>query len=733
MSDALYPPSTVGIPEHLTAPNARYRRAVVVVLIGLIIFLLLYLALVAGAGWLLWFAVTYPTELSRGALFLKFVSVSISGMLFLFLVKGLFKRHSGDEEMEIEIRPEEHPELFAFIDRICMETKAPRPFRVFLTPQVNAAVTYNTSLLNLFFPVKKNLIIGLGLVNALTLSEFKAVLAHEFGHFSQSSMRLGRYVYLANRIVVDMVFQRDYWDNLLDRWRNLGDFRITAPAWMLYGIIWVLRKLLEGAFFGINRLNRALSREMEFHADLVAVSVTGSDSLIHALSRLNFAGESLSMALQDLKHAADHRLYTRDLFFHQTAEGEHLRKQNQDPNQGMPPALPADPTVRVQLFKPGEDEDDTPEMWKTHPSNHDREANAKSYYVRSVIDERSPWLLFRSPGQVRAAMTELIYRKGLEIPADARFQEPPVVQAFIDEEHAETKQDPRYQGLYDSRYLEPGDLAALVQQVHAQPWPVERLQQAFQRLYTAQFKEWFEKHQERRGEEGLLEALRDGEWKPKGKTFPFREREVTLAEVPTLLASVETELEQDRERLKQLDAEVFQAHYQMAAHLGDGTHNELWARYQFHLGVQEVLRAVSIGKARMEAILNWASENRNQLGKEGFEQVLGVLRECHGSLVQAATTSQTLLLPPLTNMQAGAPLSAFLLEEPVLLPLAPDAKGIPGEWVGHLHRQLAVLDGKARRIHFKSLGAILALQERVAGQWRARLANPAGQAPGLRM
>jgi Zn-dependent protease with chaperone function len=37
----------------------------------------------------------------------------------------------------------------------------------------------------MFLPIKKNLQIGLGLVNSLNVSEFKAVMAHEFGHFTQ--------------------------------------------------------------------------------------------------------------------------------------------------------------------------------------------------------------------------------------------------------------------------------------------------------------------------------------------------------------------------------------------------------------------------------------------------------------------------------------------------------------------------------------------------------------------
>ena len=37
----------------------------------------------------------------------------------------------------------------------------------------------------MFLPVKKNLTMGLGLINSTTVSELKSILAHEFGHFSK--------------------------------------------------------------------------------------------------------------------------------------------------------------------------------------------------------------------------------------------------------------------------------------------------------------------------------------------------------------------------------------------------------------------------------------------------------------------------------------------------------------------------------------------------------------------
>ena len=65
-------------------------------------------------------------------------------------------------------------------------------------------------MLSLFIPPRKDLLIGLGLVNVVDLVEFKAVLAHEFGHFAQRSTALGRYLYVANQVMRDVIYGRKY-------------------------------------------------------------------------------------------------------------------------------------------------------------------------------------------------------------------------------------------------------------------------------------------------------------------------------------------------------------------------------------------------------------------------------------------------------------------------------------------------------------------------------------------
>jgi Zn-dependent protease with chaperone function len=664
----------------------------------------------------------------------------LSGLLCLFLVKGFFKWRRADRAQRLEITEKDQPVLFAFIHRVCRDTRAPRPHRVYLTPDVNAAVFYHESLLSLFLPTPKNLLIGLGLVNQLNLSEFKAVLAHEFGHFSQKSMKLGGYVYTANRVIADIVFGRDWVDDTVDSVRRLRwlsgarvdvrvlvlAFVVAGFAWAFSGALWVLRKTLQGLFRLINFANSSLSRQMEFNADLVAVSVTGSDALIHGLARLDLATEALGQAWNDVTGAADRGLYTRDLFYHQTRAADYLRGQRKDPALGQPPALPEDPRQVVQVFQP--EDTRAPKMWATHPSNYDREVNAKHYYVRSPLDERSPWVLFRDAAAVREKVTHRLYQQAGR-PEGLTLQAPEVVQAFIDEEHAETTYHARYQGLYDHRYLTPGDLDELIRAAPAEFTGPDRLAEAHARLYGDELKARTEAHRSRQEEYQRVAPLAHGAVELTGKDFSFRGARYRAADAKRLLEQVKKELDEDYEWMARLDRQAFLVHDAMARQVGDDARRELEERYRFHLAVQECHGLLSAHNRQVRATLDRLA-GRREITREEFHGTLAVLGQAHDALRQVLEAASGLRLPPLKNVTPGEILMPLLLSGQLIGRLSAASNSLDGKWIGRFLEQLGEVIDKAQRIHFKSLGGILALQEKLGEQWLASGRCPA-QAAGV--
>jgi Zn-dependent protease with chaperone function len=712
--DSLYPPGPRDVPAGLTTPTTAYNLQVLLVLASLLFFLFLYVGLLVLSGALIYLALLFPSPLSMAG-------AGLCALFFLFLLKGFFKRQRQEKAIQVEITAREHPRLFAFIERLCADTNAPSPHRVFLSPEVNAAVFYNESVFSLFLPTPKNLLLGMGLVNVLNLSEFKAVLAHEFGHFSQNSMKLNAYVYQANRIIADMVYGRDWLDDLLATLRNV-DIRIAVFAWAFSGLIWAFRKVLGGFYHLINLLNLSLSRQMEFNADLVAVSVAGSDAIVHALARLDFANSALMQAWDDLRAAADHQLYTTDLFYHQNHAADYLRRVRMEPHLGEPPPVPDDPDVTVEVFEPGDD--GVPPMWASHPPNCDREQNAKADYVRCPLDDRSPWLLFDHPEEVRELVTWRFYRGVLQLRRQVLLAEPEGVQAFIDDEHAETTYHARYHGLYDGRFIDPGTPASLAGQARAQPWPEDKLTRVYGKLYGGGLETWMTEHASLEEEYGVLSGLRDGQRVVTGNTFKFRGRRYDLTEVDRLLKKVNRELDEDRQWLSELDRRVFLTHYQMGLGLDGKLARELLTRYEFHLALQKIARNLAVQQSALESTLSFLSGRSRRLSEAEFGEVLNIFREAHVVLTDSLNTADRLLLPALKNMTAGEPLGYFLLDQKMVKGFWPKASSIDGKKVQKFLQQMGEVQDKVRRIHFKSLGGILALQERIGQRWTAEPAGP---------
>jgi Zn-dependent protease with chaperone function len=690
------------------------------VLGSLFLFLLVYLLLivaVACAGW--WLANT-PPPIPRGNVALLVIVAYVGGlicigMLLLLLVKGLFKGQSTDRSGYIPVARQEQPELFRFIDQICEETSAPKPAGVYISPDVNAAVFYNTSLVNLIVPPRKHLLIGAGLVNAVNLREFKAVLAHEFGHFSQKSLALGTYVYVANRVLGDIVYGRDSWDDVLRRWCGI-DLRLSFPAWGLRGVVWMLRGGLEFVFNGINLLNLSLGRQMEFNADDVAVSVAGSDAIVSALCRIEFADRCHALAASELSTAADHGLHSRDIFHHQECAAAHLRAVNKKPDMGIPPAPPA------PVFDPG-DASSVPQMWRTHPANHDREANAKRHYLPASADNRSPWLLFRDPEELRARLSAAFYKAPLgKAVAQGELDDPGHVQAFIDAERAETNYDPKYHGLFDGRALRIPALDTVPPE-DLRPDARERLSAYFAAFPPADLADVMGAHAKRREEAGLLEGLKSGNLGLKGKTFSFRERDATMNDVPRLLDGVNEELDRDFERFAEWDAAMYTNHYQGAHCLDPARAADLRRRYELQMTLQTWIFELLAHQSRASKALELAS--RGDVEAEQFAQIKQVLQEAADYLAGIYATAGTISCPAMSNVPEGTRLADLIRSDGWKPPHFTDGS-ISGEQIGVLMTGYGSSLEKLRRMFFKGMGNILSMQEGIAADFHGRIGDNSG-------
>jgi len=446
MSQTYYPPSPALLPKKLTALTPSYQLKAFLAVLSILLFFVLYSALVTCLGYLAYHALAYDMgDVNKATILLKVGAVAGSVMLFVFTLKFIFKLKNPVITNRIKLKKKDNPELWGFVNQICKDTGAHKPKAIYVDPDVNAYVSYANMWLSLFLPVRKELTIGLGLVSCINFSEFKAVISHEFGHFAQRSMKIGSYIISANTIIHDMIFSRDKWDDLLAQWRA-SDIRLSAAAWVITPVIWMIRQILNLFYQFLNIMYSSLSREMEFNADKVAVSTSGSDSIISALWKLDSGAENWNNTVNNAYMASQKQLFSKNLYHHNLlAVDRNSEKQKNQLN-----SLPEDKRGGRQFFSSSENSGVS--MYASHPPNDKREENAKVPYIQCEVDDRSPWLLFALKDELQEEMTTLIYQIYFNKKAD-QFIDYHEFEVFVKEESKGKDLLEEYNNTFENRFL----------------------------------------------------------------------------------------------------------------------------------------------------------------------------------------------------------------------------------------------------------------------------------------
>jgi Zn-dependent protease with chaperone function len=608
-----YPAMPEKVDERIMAPSAAFKREIVKVAGAIAFFAVVYVALMAAAlalavlsGFGGYFLVLLkPSFLT---LMLGFGLAGLGGMVIFFLLKFIFTRNKTDRSGMTEIQEDEQPELFAFIRRITQETQTPFPKKIYLSAEVNAAVFYDSSFWSMFFPVKKNLVIGLGLVNSVNITEFKAILAHEFGHFSQRSMKLGSYVYNVNRAIHNMLYENEGYAKTLDKWSNLsGYFALFAgiTVKIVQAIQWVLKK----AYVVVNKPYMSLSRQMEFHADSVAAFVAGSEPLITSLRRIEAADICYARLFEHYNSWFSENLKADNLYQHHRAL---MHRFSADLNIPLVHGLPQISGETLARFH--QSRLVVKDQWASHPSTDDRETHLVALNVPATILPEPAWVLFREAEKVQQQMTEKIYH-------GAEFSQVPEIltlAAFSQKVSAEITGrtfDKAYKGYYDNRILkafevdsEAGTAAVLTET-------------AFEDLFTDAHCQLPEKISHLENDIQTVQQIISGDYAVK--TFDFDGRKYKAKEAVTVQQDLELELEAAQGQLDQLDKKAFGFFYRKAEENGKGA--ELLEAYrQLFQATEEALEDTRLYQHIFDTLKFIFT---NDMTMEGAKTVIGELEE----------------------------------------------------------------------------------------------------------
>ena len=156
----------------------------------------------------------------------------------------------------------QQPELFSVLSGVAKLTGQELPREVYLIPDVNAWVATRGGVMG--FGSRRVMGLGLPLLQILSVTQFRAVLAHEFGHYYGGDTALGPWVYKTRAAIVRTIERVAQHSSLLSK------------PFFWYGLLFL-------------RLTLRVSRQQELSADELAARTIGGRPLIEGLKLIHGA------------------------------------------------------------------------------------------------------------------------------------------------------------------------------------------------------------------------------------------------------------------------------------------------------------------------------------------------------------------------------------------------------------------------------------------------------------
>jgi Zn-dependent protease with chaperone function len=361
------------IPPRLEGPpgSVFYRLGLLLVAAAMVLLPLVYLGLIALAGYgVYWHATEHTSWLAAAGVRMRLVvyaaPIAAGAVVIFFLLKPLFSKPAVSEQLR-PLRKEEAPLLFALVRRVAAAVGAPAPDRIHVDCQVNASAGRNRH------EGRKQLVltVGLPLVAGLSLRELAGVLAHEFGHFGQGAgTRLSGRIRQMNFWFARLVYERDSFDQALAEARAEGNVVAlfaglgTLGVWIGRGVLWVLMHVGHA-------ISCIFMRQMEYDADRYEIALAGSAS---------FAGTARKLAVLN---------YATELVFGELHEAWREGRLGDDLPQliaSKSEALPEETRAALEQHALAAQT----ALFDTHPSDRQRIARAEKAALPGVFDLDAP-------------------------------------------------------------------------------------------------------------------------------------------------------------------------------------------------------------------------------------------------------------------------------------------------------------------------------------------------------
>ncbi len=445
--------------------NKNIRKAAAGEMLRVACFVIYYISLIllgiiiiAGTAFLTFFLVAHLVDRFQdgdvlvlrkilGALIIISCIWTFAGMFGLYLIRPLFKSTRDVDSTRVEVTENECPELFKAIREIVDKVGCGMPARVFLAPNADASVSYDTSFWRIFLPVKKNLNIGLGLFEGMNIEEIKAIIAHELGHFPQGH-RLMSTVIISNKVLYNLVNENESWYNWVDS-------LCVNESWF-YRFV---GKCARGMTKGINKCTRRvygfvtkgylkLERLNEFEADNISCKIVDKRDFISMLCKLEVRANRYGEYCRFLRMLASDGLFVNRYFECMNIFNSLLPEF---PDKEIKSFTYSDTLTRPLCMLEGEIRDAVSGEWDSHPSIEERLENAQNNGMESEKrpEPQDSWLLI--PEETVVKVSDKIISLNMESCGDLELMNTEDFSAWADDRISEHIMDNRLRPYFEGR------------------------------------------------------------------------------------------------------------------------------------------------------------------------------------------------------------------------------------------------------------------------------------------
>lgn len=234
----------------------------------------------------------------------------VLGIFVFIVVRSLWVKISPPDG--VILSRADAPELYKEVDAIADRLKAPRPDDIRIDYQLNAAAS-QTPRLGVFGWYRNTLLLGMPLLMSLSKDEMRAVIAHEFGHFSGAHGKFGAWAYRTEAT----------WHQLAERFSGGNVHGEWLFSWF---VRWFQPRFAATTF--------ALRRANEYEADRAAAEIAGAKNAASGLVRLTYLDphfdaslwEKFDHQMRALPNIVDHPFAQMSLVAKELPAEERMRK-----------------------------------------------------------------------------------------------------------------------------------------------------------------------------------------------------------------------------------------------------------------------------------------------------------------------------------------------------------------------------------------------------------------------